>query len=171
MKILQIGKFYPPYYFGGIETLSKILHEELRERGVDNDFIGFLPKLYKNDIAVDEHIYLCKTDIDIFSTQFSMSFIKKWLMIKDIYDIVFISMPHPFANLAVIMFPPKKAKIVLWWHSDIIKQKILLIFYKPFLISLIKKSVSVVAPTNTHIDKSDVAKYLIPKKQLIPFPH
>jgi rhamnosyl/mannosyltransferase len=171
MKLLQIGKFYPPYYFGGIETLSQILHDGLRDRGIDNDFIGFLPKSYKNDIAVDEHIYLCKTDIDIFSTQFSLNFIKKWLTIKDIYDIIFISMPHPFANLVITLFPPKKAKIVLWWHSDIIKQKILLLFYMPLLIALIKKSVAVVAPTNTHIDKSDFAEYLIPKKQLIPFPH
>ncbi|GHV43990.1 hypothetical protein AGMMS49546_27170 [Spirochaetia bacterium] len=171
MKLLQIGKFYPPYHFGGIETLSKVLHEGLRERGTNNDFIGFLPKSYKIDVMVDDHIYLCKTDIDIFSTQFSVSFVRRWQIIKDIYDIVFISMPHPFVNLIINMFPPQKAKIVLWWHSDIVKQKILLMFYKPFLISLIKKSVAVVAPTNTHIDESDFSEYLILKKQLIPFPH
>jgi rhamnosyl/mannosyltransferase len=171
MKILQIGKFFPPYHYGGIETSSKELHEGLRRRNVYNDFIGFLPKLYTNDIVIDEYVYLCKTDIDIFSTQFSINFIKKWGMIKDIYDIVFINMPHPFANLVITIFPPKNAKIVLWWHSDIVKQKILLMLYKPFLISLIKKSVAVIVPTNTHIDKSDFAKYLIPKKRIIPFPH
>jgi rhamnosyl/mannosyltransferase len=171
MRILQIGKFYPPYHYGGIETLSKILHDGLRERNINNDFLGFLPKSYKNDIIVDTHIHLCKTDIDIFSTQFSRSFIKKWRAIKDDYDIVFISMPHPFVNLAINMFPPQKAKIVLWWHSDIIKQKVLLQFYKPFLILLIKKSSAVIAPTNLHIEQSDYAKYLIPKKQIIPFPH
>lgn len=171
MKILQIGKFYPPWYFGGIETSSKTLHDGLRERGIDNDFLGFLPKSYKDDITVDKHIYLCKTNIDIFSTQFSLSFIKKWRMVKDVYDIIFISMPHPFANLILAMFPSKKAKIVLWWHSDIIKQRMILMLYKPFLIALIKKSVAVVAPTNMHINGSDFAKYLIPKKHLIPFPH
>jgi rhamnosyl/mannosyltransferase len=171
LKILQIGKFYPPYYFGGIETLSKNLHDGLCERGVDNDFLGFLPISYKTDITIDSHIYLCKTNIDKFSTQFSFSFIKRWLEIKEKYDIVFISMPHPFANLVMNMFPSQKAKIILWWHSDIIKQKILLIFYRPFLISLIKKSVAIIAPTNIHIDESDFAKYMIPKKYIIFFPH
>jgi rhamnosyl/mannosyltransferase len=171
MKILQIGKYYPPYHFGGIETLTKILHDGLWEHGIENCFLGFLPVSFKEDIAVDNHIYLCKTDIDIFSTQFSLNFIKKWREIKDDYDIVFISMPHPFANLVAAMFPPKQAKIVLWWHSDIVKQKILLMFYKPLLVSLIKKSAAVVAPTNIHIDKSDFAEYLMPKKHLIPFPH
>jgi rhamnosyl/mannosyltransferase len=171
MKILQIGKYYPPYHFGGIETLSKMLHEELQVRGVDNDFLGCLPKKYKNDISLTDSIYLCKTNFNMFSVQFSINFFKKWLKIKDIYEIIFISMPNPYSNIIVNLFPPKKAKIVLWWHSDIVKQKILLVFYKPFLISLIRKSVAVVAPTNTHIDKSDFAKYLIPKKKLIPFPH
>jgi len=171
MKILQIGKFYPPYHFGGIETLSKTLHERMRKRGIDNDFLGFLPKSYKHDIAVDEHIYLCKTDIDKFSTQISISFIKKWRQVKDSYDIIFISMPNPFANIVFNIFPVKNAKLVLWWHSDIIKQKILLQFYKPFLIPFIKRADAVIAPTNTHIDESDYARYLIPKKYLIPFPH
>jgi rhamnosyl/mannosyltransferase len=171
MKIIHIGKFYPPYHFGGIETLSKILHEELQIRGLDNDFLGYLPSKYKNDIVLDNGIYLCKTNIDIFSTQFSINFIKKWLEIKDQYEIIFISMPNPYSNLIVNIFSSTKAKIVLWWHSDIVKQKMLLFFYKPFMLSLIKKSIAVVAPTNTHIDQSDFAKYLIPRKKIIPFPH
>ena len=132
MKILQIGKFYPPYHYGGIETSSKVLHEGLRERGINNDFLGFLPKSYNDDIVIDECIYLCKTDVDIFSTQFSVNFIKRWQKIKNKYDIIFISMPNPFSNLIINLFPPEKAKIALWWHSDIVKQKILLLFYKPF---------------------------------------
>jgi len=171
MKILQIGKFYPPYHYGGIETLSKILHEGLRERSINNDFIGFLPKSYKDDIVIDECIYLCKTDVNVFSTQFSINFIKKWKKIKDMYDIIFISMPNPFCNLVINFFSPKKAKIILWWHSDIVKQKMLLFFYKSFLISLIKKSITVVAPTNIHIDASDFVKHLLPKKKLIYFPN
>jgi rhamnosyl/mannosyltransferase len=146
MRILQIGKFYPPYYFGGIETSSKILHEGLRERGLDNDFLGFLPKSYKHDIEVDEHIYLCKTDIDKFSVQFSINFINRWRKFKNSYDIILINMPHPFANLVFNLFPAKKAcKIVLWWHSDIIKQKFLLQFYKPFLIAFLKRIDAVIS--------------------------
>jgi rhamnosyl/mannosyltransferase len=170
MKILQIGKFYPPYYYGGIETVSKNLHEGLRERGVDSDFLGFLPRSYKEDIAVDGHVYLCKTNVDMFSTQFSASFVKRWRGVKDGYDVVLVSMPHPFASIVLRLFPPKKAKIVLWWHSDIIKQKLVLRFYKPLLVSFIKMSTAVVAPTNMHIDESDFAEYLIPKKQILPFP-
>jgi rhamnosyl/mannosyltransferase len=171
MKILQIGKFYPPYYCGGIETLSKILHEGLRARGINEDFLGFLPEPYKSDISVNEHIYLCKSDIIMFSTQFSLSFINRWRVVKDDYDIILISMPNPFVNLVFNLFPVQKAKIVLWWHSDIVKQKFLVQFYKPFLIPFLKRIDAVIVPTNIHVAGSDYAKYLNQKKYVIPFPH
>jgi glycosyltransferase involved in cell wall biosynthesis len=170
-RILQIGKFYPPYHFGGIETLSKFLHDGLRERSINSDFIGFLPLSYNQDIKVDEHIYLCKTDVNLWSVQISFNFVKKWRSVKEQYDIVFISMPHPFAHFILNIFFCKKAKIILWWHSDIIKQKFLLQIYKPFLVSFLKKIDAVVAPTNIHIDKSNFSKYLVPKKYIIPFPY
>jgi rhamnosyl/mannosyltransferase len=142
----------------------------LRERGIDADFLGFLPGTYKQDVEIDKHIYLCKTNIDTFSTQFSISFIKKWRLVKEQYNIVFINMPHPFATIILNLFPSRLAKIVLWWHSDIIKQKLLLQLYKPFLVSFLKRIDAVIAPTNIHVDQSDFSKYLIPKKYIIPFP-
>jgi rhamnosyl/mannosyltransferase len=171
MKILQIGKFYPPYHFGGIETETKMLHERMRERGVDNDFLGFLPLSYKHDIMADDHVYLCRSNIIKFSTQFSISYVHRWLAVKDSYDVILISMPNPFVNLVFNFFPAKKAKIVLWWHSDIIKQKILLWLYKPFLIPFLKRVDAVVAPTNIHIEESDYAKHLKPKKHIVPYLH
>jgi hypothetical protein len=85
--------------------VSKNLHEGLRERGVDADFLGFLPESYKEDIEVDGHIYLCRTNIDMFSTQFSAGFVKRWRRVKDEYDVVLVSMPHPFANIVLELFP------------------------------------------------------------------
>lgn len=170
MKILQIGKFFPPYLFGGIETVSFSLHQALQnQEGIEADFIGFLPKKYKHDIEVDEKVYLCKTDVEKFSTQFSFSFLKIYKEKRNSYDIILVNMPHPVANLAIYMFPPKRAKLVLVWHSDIVKQKKLLFLYKPFLINLIKRSSSIIAPTHVHLDDSDFSKYFSGKKCVLPF--
>lgn len=157
MKILQIGKFFPPYFYGGIETVSYALHEELQKQSdVTADFLGFLPKTYKEDIEVDEHVYLCKTDIDKFSAQLSKSFFKKFKEIRNDYDIIIINMPHPVANMALWLAPPKKnVKIILYWHSDIVKQKKLLFFYRPFQNWLIKRSDAIIAPTKVHTSESD----------------
>lgn len=169
MKILQIGKFFPPYFLGGIEKASFKLHHALQNREkIVVDTLAFLPKKYTGDIKVDEHIYLCKTDIEKDSVQFSKSFIKIYNAIKDNYDIIFINMPHPFANLVMWMNPPEKAKIVLYWHSDIIKQKFALFFYKPLLVWLIRRASLIIGATSIHTEQSDFAKYFIGKSITIP---
>jgi rhamnosyl/mannosyltransferase len=170
MKILQIGKFMTPYHFGGIETVSLNLHNAIRERNIDIDFLGFLPKDNKHDIAINDNIYLCRIEADIFSTQFSFSFIKRWISIRNNYDIILINMPHPFVNTIINLFPVSNGKIVLYWHGDIIKYKIILWFYKPLLIRLIKKSIAVIAPTSIHLDRSDFSIYFSNKKYVIPYP-
>jgi cellulose biosynthesis protein BcsQ len=111
MRILQIGKFFPPYHFGGIETVSCNLYQGLIGRGIKTCFLGFLPLGIKHDISKDGNIYLCKTNIDIFSAQLSLSFIRIWKQIKDDYDIIILNLPHPFANLVINIFPPKISRI------------------------------------------------------------
>jgi rhamnosyl/mannosyltransferase len=169
MKILQIGKYFPPYHYGGIETVSYNLHNALQEKNIDIAFLGFLPQEIKNNVETDDHVYLCKTNIDIFSTQFSYSFIASWRKVRNSYDIILINMPNPFVNVLINLLPPLKGKIMLYWHSDIIKQKLLLQFYKPFLICLIKKSVAVIAPTTIHLDQSDFSHLFRSKMHILPY--
>lgn len=104
--------------------MSHNLHQALQNiPDVQADFLVFLPMQYKGDIKVDEHVYLCKTDIDKFSAQISKSFYKKYKEIERNYDIIFVNLPHPVANMVLWLSKPKKAKIILCWHSDIVKQK------------------------------------------------
>ena len=172
MKILQIGKFFPPFYFGGIETVSSALHEALQKQtNVTEDFLAFLPKSYKEDIKFNGHVYLCKTDIDKFSAQLSRSFFKKYKSIRNNYDIIIINMPHPVANMVFWLLPPKRnVKIILYWHSDIIKQKKLLFFYRPFQNWLIRRADAIIAPTRIHIDESDCRKLFETKKNTYDIP-
>jgi rhamnosyl/mannosyltransferase len=60
------------------------------------------------------------------------------------------------ATFALYITKPK-VKIVLHWHSDIIKQKFLLFFYSPFLKWLIKKSDIIITTSPIYASKS---KYL-----------
>jgi rhamnosyl/mannosyltransferase len=169
MRILQIGKFFPPYHFGGVETVSYNLHNALQKRNIDIIFLGFLPKGNVQKVVADNRICLCKTDIDIFSTQISYSFIARWIKARGNYDIILVNMPNPFVNVVINLFPPLKGSIILYWHSDIVKQKLLLQFYKPFLIYLIKKSVAVIAPTKIHLDQSDFSCLFYSKKHVLPY--
>jgi rhamnosyl/mannosyltransferase len=101
--------------------------------------------------------------------QISYSFITAWRKIRNNYDVILINMPNPFVNVVVNLFSPLKGKIMLYWHSDIVKQKLLLQFYKPFLICLIKKSVAVIGPTRIHLDQSDFSHLFCSKNYVLPY--
>jgi glycosyltransferase involved in cell wall biosynthesis len=79
-------------------------------------------------------------------------------------------MPHPFVNIIINIFSVSKGRIALYWHGDISKYKKLLWLYKSFLITLIKKSAAVIAPTSIHLDQSVFSSLFLGKKYVIPFP-
>jgi rhamnosyl/mannosyltransferase len=50
---------------------------------------------------------------------------------------------------------PKNIKLVITWHSDIVKQKKLLQFYQPFLKNIIKRADAIIAATPAHFSSSE----------------
>ena len=84
------------------------------------------------------------------------------------YDIIHMHLPNPMAHLAVLLCRPK-AKLVLYWHSDIISQKIMKKFYHPFLKRLIAQSSAMTGATPAHIDQSDYSEYFLNKSVVIPY--
>ena len=84
----------------------------------------------------------------------------------DDYDILHVHLPNPMAHLAIMLCQPK-AKLVLHWHSDIINQKILELFYAPFLKRLIRKSSAVIGATPAHVYQSDYSYFFSNKSKAI----
>ena len=71
------------------------------------------------------------------------------------------------ANLAVFLTRPK-AKIILHWHSDIIRQKKLLKLYAPLQTWLLKKADKIVITTPTYVEGSSTLKKYKDKITCIP---
>ena len=148
MRILHIGKFYPPY-FGGIEKVNYDIVEGLNMNGV------------QTDVLCSNHFKV------IASTPLSCSLITTLRKIQDNYDIIHVHLPNPMANLAIFLTQPK-AKIILHWHSDIIKQKSLLILYSPLQSWLLKRADKIVITTPTYLEESNTLKKYKNKITCIP---
>ncbi|MBC7945651.1 MAG: glycosyltransferase [Burkholderiales bacterium] len=69
------------------------------------------------------------------------------------YDIAHLHFPDPLAHLATY-FLPRSAKIVISWHSDVVRQKNLLALYQPFLDHLVRRADAVIAATPAHFTSS-----------------
>jgi len=168
VKILQLGKFYPPAV-GGIERLLYDITEGLNQAGTKCDVLCSNNKnIYEENDINGYKVYRVKSYGKYFSTSITPQMIFKLKEIQKNYDIIDIHLPDPMANLTVFLAKPK-AKIILHWHSDIVKQKKLLRLYKPFLKGLLKKADKIIVATPQHIESSVLLKDFKDKCEIIPY--
>lgn len=155
MKILQLGKFYPPD-IGGIETVMFDITEVLnQQKNIHCDVLCSNNNFeFKEDIVNDYKVYRTKTFGKYFSTSITPQMIFKLRNIISQYDIIHVHLPDPMANLALFLSNTKNKKIVIHWHSDIIKQKYILKLYEPLQNWLLKRADKIIATTPKYIKES-----------------
>lgn len=94
-----------------------------------------------------------------FSTPISLEYFSIYRKIRNEYDIIHIHLPNPLATLAPLIFPTR-AKLVLHWHSDIVKQKMLKTFYRPFQTLLLKRAARIIVTSRNYFEASkDLQSY------------
>jgi len=168
MKILQIGKFYP--IKGGVEKVMYDLMLGLSRRGVHCDMLCAVTDRQKSGIISlnDSARLLCiSTWIQLSATMIAPSMIMKLRKIRHEYDIIHIHHPDPMACLALFL-SGYKGKVVLHWHSDILKQKTLLRLYQPLQRWLIKRADLIVGTTPVYVQHSPFLKQAQSKVTCLP---
>ncbi|MEN7551987.1 glycosyltransferase [Rapidithrix thailandica] len=156
MKVLQFGRYYPPNV-GGIETVMKDITEGLNNVGVQCDVLCSNDKYsYKVDEISNYLVFRTKTLGSFLSTSLTPQLILKLKEICNHYDIIHLHYPDPIATLALYLVNPSQ-KIIVHWHSDIIRQKLALKFFEPLQNWLLKRVDKIIATTPNYIVGS---KYL-----------
>ena len=155
MKILQLGKFYP--ILGGVEKVMYDLLTGLVAKGVQCDMLCAYgePGTEMKEISLGENgkIICTKTLLKKYATMISPQMITELRRIGSQYDIIHVHHPDPMAALA-LRLSGYKGKVVLHWHSDIVKQKKLLSFYLPLQRWLINRADLIVGTTPIYIASS-----------------
>jgi glycosyltransferase involved in cell wall biosynthesis len=169
MRILQLGRFYPPS-FGGIQNVIYEITTGLNCSGVHCDVLCSNDKnLYEVSKYDGYQVLRTRSYGTYFSTSITLQMISKLNEIKNNYDIISVHFPDPMAVVALLMTRPK-AKIVIHWHSDVIKQKYLLKLFEPFQNWIIGKANLVIGATINHIEGSDQRDKMVFKSNIIPYP-
>ena len=130
MKVLQLGKFYP--IKGGVEKVMEIFTEGLAERGFASDMLCASHDGETTDIVFSEEsrIFRTKTLTKLAATMISPEMISAFGVSVQNMISFHVHHPDPMATLA-LFFSGYRGKVVLHWHSDILKQKFLLRFFSP----------------------------------------
>ena len=179
MRILQLGKFYP--IFGGVEKVEWDLTRGLSKRGVMCDMLccGLRREVKRND----KGSYFGNRHVITFNEYGKCTVVPAWAKVaatmlsprlvielrnvmKD-YDIIHVHHPDPMAALA-LWLSGFKGKVVLHWHSDILKQKALLRLYSPVLRWMIDRADAIVGTTEVYVKNSPFLKNVQEKVCAIP---
>ncbi len=153
MKILQLGKFWPVR--GGVERVMADLMTGLSARGIDCDMMCAASAGRGSISVLSEHSSLIthRTWVKAASTTIAPSMVAQLKKVAPAYDIIHVHHPDPMAATALLL-SGYKGRVVLHWHSDILKQKRLVRLYRPLQRWLIDRADVVIGTTPEYIRNS-----------------
>lgn len=164
LRVLHVGKFYPPH-MGGIETHLQALCSELRKH-VD------LRVMVSSDdgSAVEESIQgvavsRIATRMTLASTPVCPGMIGR--IRRDNSDIVHLHFPNPMAVMAYLA-SGHRGRLVVTYHSDLVRQKFLGAMFEPFLNAALKRSAAIVTTSPNYLASSPVLARFKDKCEVIP---
>lgn len=170
LRILEVNKAYYPHV-GGIETLVRMYSENLgRNYDADvkvlvcRDGRGKTVRQRINGVDVTRAASLgtlCKCPV-------SFTFIKLFRKMAKNADVIHIHMPFPLADAAALL-SGFKGRVVLSWHSDVVKQKKLMLLYKPFMKWLLNRADAIAIATWGHYFGSDHLTEYFGKCRIVPY--
>ena len=171
MKILQISKYFAPY-IGGIEQVARDVVGAL-EGSEQKVFCFNHEKGNVIDVVDGVDVIRAGCFAKVASQSLSVSYGK---LLKRTFksfqpDVVIFHYPNPFAAhyLLKILKKYPDCKLVLYWHLDITKQKILGKLFKGQNKRLCKRADRVIGATPVHLNESDYATCFQGKKYIVPY--
>ena len=168
-RVLEVNKAYYPH-IGGIESLVRQYSEELSPLGAEvhtlvcRDGRGATVHERVNGVELTRAGSLGT----YFSCPLSLSFVRLFRKMAKSADAVHINVPFPLADAALLV-SGYKGKVAVSWHSDIVKQKKLMLFYRPFMMYLLRRADIIFVATQGHIGGSDVLPQFREKCRILPY--
>ena len=154
MKILQLGKFYP--IRGGVEKVMYDIAVGVSERDVQCDMLCAASKGQESGVIKLNNygkVVCADSIVKLAATMISPQMLLNLRKTCNQYDVIHVHHPDPMACLA-LKTSGYKGKVVLHWHSDILKQKRLLRFYTPLQNWLIERADVIVGTSPVYVHES-----------------
>ena len=167
-KILHIPNFYPPH-IGGIEDVCHSIVKNSPE--CEHRVLCFHDKQETQyDRYEGVEVVRCGVWKKLFSQAISFSYLGELRRMFKTFapDIVHFHTPNPLGSVCLLLTLPRKTRLIVHHHSDIVAQKILSVFYSPIEQSLLSKADKIVATSPTYIPGSRPLKPWKEKIQVLP---
>ena len=167
LRILQVNKAYYPH-IGGIESLVRTFSRELQKRAEVQVLVCQEKGRGEDRIVEGVPVHYASSLGTYFSCPISFSFLRQFRKLAKWADVVEFHVPFPLADLACLL-SGYRGGVVIAWHSDVVRQKTLLRFYKPLLMRFLRRADCIIAATEGHITSSPFLTQFADKCRIIPY--
>jgi glycosyltransferase involved in cell wall biosynthesis len=157
MKVLQLCKFFPPFK-GGMESVVFELSEGLTQHGMH---VQVLCANTENHTCVDTTLGGYPVTRAAawgrwLSTSMSPALLAHTKKMCGEVDLIHVHMPDPMAALALWWAKPRarNTKLVVHWHSDVVRQRLAMQLYQPLQNWLLRRADAVVATSAVYAESS-----------------
>ena len=165
LRVLQVGKFYPPH-IGGMETHLQALCNGLRNRADLRVIVSNESRNTVDEVIDSVPVARLSTLLTAFSTSISPGMVSR-IRHADA-DLIHLHLPNPAAVLAYLA-SGYRGRLVVTYHSDIVRQKVLGRMFEPLLYAVLRRSAAIIATSSNYVATSPVLQAFRDRCHLIPY--
>ncbi|USH03272.1 glycosyltransferase [Grimontia kaedaensis] len=165
MKILHVYRTCYPETKGGLEQAIRYICKGSTDNGYKNTILtlGDEDKEYEFE---GTRIIVVKKQWEVSSNGFSLKLINKFRTLSQEHDVIHYQYPWPTGDL-LSLFAAKKPTLVSY-QSDIVKQKLLKLIYRPLELIFLSKVGRIVASSPQYAASSINLQQFSEKVDVIP---
>ena len=171
LRVLHIGKFYPPYR-GGMEVFLADLLNEQRNQGIDAH------ALVHGDPEPDDPAWIQRVPVQFNLVYAPMAIGFRSALGRAIEkirpDVLHLHLPNNSALWVLTLPIARKVPCVIHWHSDVVVSNIKLsvalayMLYRPFEQALLERSQEIFATSPRYLEASNALRAWSSKASVVP---
>jgi glycosyltransferase involved in cell wall biosynthesis len=152
LKVLHVGKFYPPH-FGGMESHLQTLCEELSKSIEVEVLVASDHRRSERSRQGGVELARLARVLMLHGTPIVPLMARAMRLARP--DIVHLHFPNPMATLACLM-SRLDVPIVITWHSDVVRQRRAAAIFAPLLSLLLRRCAAIIVGSTAYIETSAV---------------
>lgn len=166
-KIVHFGKYFPPDT-GGIESVTYSLAKGAVAAGHNVTVVCF-NKNHNNEVEVIDGVRVLRAPVGLLisSQPIGWRYFSFCMRESRDADIVHMHAPNMLAAICVILMG-SKIRLLVHWHSDVIKKGILSFFLKPIEWLLLIRANKIIATTDIYANASHTLRPFSSKISIVP---
>ena len=165
-RILHISKYYYPF-LGGTEQVARDMVSALLGTGAEQKVICFNEDAGSGEYSTRHgetvtdwvdgvEVIRCGYQVKAASQSISFGYGRELQKLMDSFrpNVVVLHYPNPYVTHFLLKFRDRDFKLLVYWHLDIVKQKILKLFFTGQNIALIQRADRLIATSQNYINGS-----------------